>query len=271
MSNKRFSVSLIVTTYNWVEALGAVLRSVARQSVLPDEVIVADDGSTVSTKELIEKMSVDFPVPLHHCWQEDNGFRVSAIRNKAMAKAGSDYIVMADGDMVMHRHFIRDHVRSAVAGHFVQGRRTLLSKELTQHILSGKDAPITCFSKGITNRLNACSCKMLSPVVSAMFSKQKYMSIRACNMACWRTDVVAVNGFNEDFEGWGREDSEFAVRLLNSGIRRRDLRLGGVAYHLHHHEASKKMLEKNDLLLHDSITQNLKYCSLGINQYLEEK
>jgi GT2 family glycosyltransferase len=268
MQSKRFAVSLIVTTYNRVDALDAVLRSIVRQSVLPDEVIVADDGSTSSTKELIEKMSVGFPVPLYHCWQEDTGFRVSAIRNKAIAKAVSDYIVMADGDMVMHRHFIRDHIRSATLGQFVQGRRTLLSKELTQQMLSGNDVPITCLSKGITNRFNACSCKTLSPVVSAMFSKQKYMSIRACNMACWRSDIVAVNGFNEAFEGWGREDSEFAVRLLNYGIRRKDLRLGGVAYHLYHHEAPRTMLEQNDLLLHNTITQNLKYCSLGIDQYL---
>lgn len=268
MQNKQFTVSLIVTTYNRVDALDAVLCSVLRQSVLPDEVIVADDGSTSSTGELLKEMSVIFPVPLHHCWQEDTGFRVSAIRNKAIAKAVSDYIVMADGDMLLHKHFIRDHVRNAATGQFVQGRRTLLSKELTQRILLGKDVSITCLSKGITNRFNACSCKMLSPVVSAMFSKQKYMSIRACNMACWKADIVAVNGFNEDFEGWGREDSEFAVRLLNYGIRRKDLRLGGVAYHLYHHEAPKTMLEKNDMSLHNTITQKLKRCSLGIDQYL---
>jgi predicted glycosyltransferase involved in capsule biosynthesis len=88
-------------------------------------------------------------------------------------------------------------------------------------------------------------------------------------MAFWRSDVVAVNGFNEAFESWGREDSEFVVRLLNSGIRRKDLRLGGVAYHLYHDEASRTMLKQNDLLLHNTVTQNLKYCSLGIDQYLQ--
>jgi len=270
MKQNKFTVSLIVTTYNWVEALDAVLRSIASQSTLPDEVIIADDGSTSSTKALIERVVIGFPVPLHHCWQEDLGFRVSAIRNKAIAKATSDYIVMADGDMLMQQHFIRDHICNAASGQFVQGRRTLLSKELTEHVLAGNDKQITCLSKGITNRFNACRCKILSPVVSAMFSKQKYMSIRACNMACWRSDIVAVNGFNETFEGWGREDSEFAVRLLNNGIRRKDLRLGGVAYHLYHHEAPKTMLKQNDLLLHDSITQNLKRCLLGIDQYLQE-
>jgi len=269
MKNNLFTVSLIVTTYNRVDALNVVLNSILRQSVFPDEVIVADDGSTDSTKELVEKMSIGFPVPLHHCWHEDKGFRLSAIRNKAMAKATSDYIIMVDGDIMLHRHFIRDHIRIAASGYFIPGRRTLLLKELTQHVLSGEKTRITCLSKGIQNRVNACCCKFLSPLVSFLFSKQQYIgSIRGCNMAFWRSDVVAVNGFNEAFEGWGREDSEFVARLFNNGIRRKDLRLGGVAYHLYHNEASKTMLEKNDLLLHDTVTQKLKRCSEGIDQYL---
>jgi len=268
MKNNRLSVSLVITTYNRVDALTAVLNSILKQSVFPDEVIIADDGSTVSTQELIEKLSADFPVPLLHCWQEDTGFRVSAIRNKAMSKATSDYIVMIDGDIVLHKHFIRDHMRIASRGKFIQGRRVLLSEEFTNQILSEQDMHITAWSKGVKNRLNAVSSRALSPMFSTIFSKQKSTSIRGCNMAFWKSDVIAVNGFNEEFEGWGREDSEFVVRLFNSGIRRKDLRFGGVGYHLHHPENSKKMLEQNELLLEKTISQQLKYCSLGIDQYL---
>ena len=269
MYNNQLTVSLVVTTYNRADALDVVLRSIARQSVFPNEVIVADDGSTSATKELVEKTSVGFPVPLHHCWHEDKGFRLSAIRNKAMAQATSDYIVMVDGDIALHRHFIRDHIRIAASGQFIQGRRTLVLEKLTNDLLSGKKTRVTCWSKGIQNRLNACCCKILSPVVSSIFSKQQYIgSIRGCNMAFWKSDIIAVNGFNEAFEGWGREDSEFVARLFNNGIRRKDLRLGGVAYHLYHHEASKTMLEHNDLLLRETVAQNLKRCALGIDQYL---
>ncbi len=87
-------------------------------------------------------------------------------------------------------------------------------------------------------------------------------------MAFWKSDVIAVNGFNEAFEGWGREDSEFVVRLFNNGIRRKDLRLGGIAYHLYHRENTKKMLEQNEQILQDTINRQLKRCSLGIDQYL---
>ncbi len=268
MQKNKLTVSLVVTTYNRVDALSAVLHSILKQSTFPAEIIVADDGSTTSTKDLIEEMKVLFPVPVYHCWHEDKGFRLSTIRNKAIAVATSEYIVMIDGDVLLHRHFIRDHIRMAASGQFIQGRRALLSEELTNRFLSGQTKRITCWSKGVTNKLNACECNLLSPLISALFSKQKYTSIRGCNMAFWKSDVIAVNGFNEAFEGWGREDSEFVVRLFNNGIRRKDLRLGGIAYHLYHRENTKKMLEQNEQILQDTINRQLKRCSLGIDQYL---
>ncbi|MDF5068606.1 glycosyltransferase, partial [Vibrio parahaemolyticus] len=60
--------TLIITTYNWKEALKAVLESVKRQTVLPDEVIVADDGSREDTKATVDQMREGFPVPLIHSW-----------------------------------------------------------------------------------------------------------------------------------------------------------------------------------------------------------
>lgn len=88
-------------------------------------------------------------------------------------------------------------------------------------------------------------------------------------MAFWRADVIKVNGFNEAFVGWGREDSEFVVRLLNNNIQRRDLRLGGIAYHLYHAENAKKNLSQNDEILNEAVENKVKVCELGINQYLK--
>jgi len=265
MKNKSLSVSIIVTTYNRPDALKIVLQSLVRQSIQPSEVIIADDGSTIETKKMIEQMKSLFAIPIEHCWQEDAGFRLSAIRNKAIAMSKSDYIIMIDGDMLLHRHFVRDHIRTAQKGQFVQGRRVLLSETLTLQVLLQQKICLTPFSKGIKNRLNACCCHLLSPIASLLLSEQKHTSVRGCNMAFWKTDIIAVNGFNEAFTGWGREDSEFVVRMFNNKIKRKDLRLGGVAYHLFHPENNKKMLECNEQLLEQTIKQQSKFCASGIN------
>ena len=102
--------SLVTPTYNWPEALELLLKSVLNQSVLPDEVIIADDGSKPDTKLLIDQYKKDFPIPLIHIWHEDKGNRKPRIMNKAIAKANYEYIIEIDGDIIMNRYFIQDHL-----------------------------------------------------------------------------------------------------------------------------------------------------------------
>ena len=90
------STSLIITTYNRKDALELVLMSALRQSVLPDEIIVADDGSKEDTQQLVQKLASESKTPIIHCWQEDHGFRLAAIRNRAIAQARFDYVIMVD-------------------------------------------------------------------------------------------------------------------------------------------------------------------------------
>jgi glycosyltransferase involved in cell wall biosynthesis len=265
-ANCSMTTSLIISTYNWPQALEVVLKSVARQHELPTEVIIADDGSREETRALIERFQQDFPVPLRHCWHEDTGFRLAAIRNKAMALATGEYILSIDGDMVLHPDFVKSHKRMARHKTFIQGKRVLLQPEITQQILQTKQWHITPLSKGIINRFNAVSSGVLARLASK--KRPDIKAIRGCNMAFWRSDVLKVNGFNEDITGWGREDSEFAIRLLNAGVERRNLPFGGVGYHLYHPENARTSLAENDKILADAIAQKATWCENGISQYL---
>lgn len=264
--NQRLGISLIITTYNWKEALAAVLKSAFAQSELPKEIIVADDGSREDTRELVKEMAKVSPVPLLHSWQEDRGFRASESRNKAMALATGEYIVIIDGDMVLHPDFIKSHKAAVRRGQFLQGKRVLLNPSATKATIAGAQKSYNFFSGGIKNRFNAIN----SPFLSGLFSKKTngLKGVRSCNMGFWREDMVRVNGFNEDFVGWGREDSEFVVRLQNSGIQRKNLKFGGVAYHLHHHENARTSLPANDQILEQAIAQHSTFCQNGIAKHL---
>ena len=240
--------SLIVTTYNWKEALELVIISALAQSELPQEIIIADDGSRDDTKELIESLAVASKIPIIHSWQEDDDFRAAQSRNKAIAKASGEYIILIDGDMILHRDFIKDHKEFAQTGSFVQGSRVLLGKKRTAKLLDSKELTISYFDEDIKNRKN----NIRSNFLSTLFSRQssKLSGIKTCNMAFYKTDCMQINGFNDDFVGWGREDSEFVVRLMNSGIKRRNLKFKAVAYHIWHNENSRKSLDANDQMDH---------------------
>ena len=102
--------SLITPTYNWPEALELLLLSIMNQTVLPNEVLVADDGSKEDTQQLIERFQKIFPVPLIHVWHEDIKNRKPRAMNQAIARAKYDYIVEIDGDIIMNKHFVEDHL-----------------------------------------------------------------------------------------------------------------------------------------------------------------
>jgi glycosyltransferase involved in cell wall biosynthesis len=263
-ANKVLKTSLIITTYNRKDALELVLLSVLKQSILPDEVLIADDGSREDTREMIDRYRAIFPVPLIHCWQEDNGFRVSAIRNKAIAESKYEYIIMIDGDIVLHPSFIDDHKRHAWKGRYLQGSRVLLYKDKTEQVLKNKSMKVWFVSTGIGNNLNTIKSKILSEIFS--YYRGGHTNVRAANLSCWREDILEVNGFNEDFIGWGREDSELAVRMDNLGIKRRHVKFAAFGYHLYHPESSRKQLSANDQILLDTIQKKLKRCENGISK-----
>ncbi|QUJ67290.1 glycosyltransferase family 2 protein [Photobacterium sp. GJ3] len=259
--------SLIITTYNWKEALSVVLDSIRQQSVLPGEVIIADDGSREDTQALIAAAASDFPVPLIHSWQPDDGFRAAESRNRAMAKAQFEYLIIIDGDMVLPQHFVAAHLRHAKPGQFIQGGRVLLNEACSQKVIASKKLPYW-FASGLKNRHNTLQCPKLSRAFSRISNTDK--STRSCNMSFWRADILRINGFNNDFVGWGREDSEFVHRLLNLGLNRLYLKFSGAGYHLYHAENTRASLAKNDEILENTVRQKLTRCDNGIDKFMDE-
>lgn len=258
-------VSIVLTTYNRPDALLLVLHSIDSQTRLPCEVIIADDGSSDETKRAILEYQKKSKLSIIHSWQEDNGFRASESRNRAISKAKGDYLILIDGDMILHPRFVQDHINNSEAGHFVQGTRTLLSKATTKKTLKEKNINFSFFSKGIKNRKNALYSNFLSNLFS---NKNNYLrGIKTCNMAFFRQDCYDINGFNNDFVGWGREDTEFAVRLINNGINRKNIRFNAIQFHLWHRENIRDSLKQNDLILKFAIENKSIWCNHGIDKY----
>ncbi len=259
--------SLVISTYQWPEALRAVLGSVAAQTTPPGEVLVADDGSGAETRRVIESFQRGFPFHLVHVWQPDEGFRAGQIRNKAVAAASGEYVVQIDGDVVLHPEFIRDHLAAARPGRFVGGSRVVLGPEATRRLLDGSPRPGP-FSRDVRNRLNALRSPALGRRLAALLSPRSLRSVRGCNMSYWRSDFLTVNGYDEEYVGWGREDTDLVVRFHLHGLARTWFKLRGVAYHLHHGDNSRVRLPANDELLRRAMSNASARCERGVHQYL---
>ncbi|MBC8052879.1 MAG: glycosyltransferase family 2 protein [Sphingobacteriaceae bacterium] len=256
--------SLLISTYNWPEALELVMESILLQKILPDEVVIADDGSRQETASLIEKYKAIFPIPLKHVWHTDDGFRKTIIMNKAIHSASGNYIIQIDGDILLHPEFVNDHIKEATYGYFIKGSRGKLSEELTQELIKSKQAKISLLSKGVGSRINSTRLPVLSPLFYG--DPVKTNDLRGCNFAFWKSDFIAVNGYNNDLTGWGHEDIELAARLVNYGIKRKQLKMTAICFHLFHKLNSRDQENSNYKAYLDAINFKTKTCNNG---YLE--
>jgi len=257
-------ITLIVSTFNRPDALDLVLKSIENQTYLPDEVIIADDGSDNSTKSLISSYIKKSHLNIIHSWQEDEGFRLSESRNRAISLSSGEYLIIIDGDMILDKNFVFDHLNNAKEGQFIQGGRVLLTENKTRHILSEKRIKFSFYESGLKNKKNFIRSKFLSNIFSS--KSRNIRSIRGCNMSFYRKDCIFVNGFNNNIKGWGREDSDFAQRLINSGLYKLQLKFSAVQMHLWHPNAETLLLNKNDDTLKKTISKKLIRCESGIKE-----
>jgi glycosyltransferase involved in cell wall biosynthesis len=239
------SISVVITTYNRPDALAAVVEACFMQDDKNFEIIIADDGSTANTREVIDALAARSPVPLKHVWQPDQGFRAAMARNRGTLAATGNYIIFLDGDCVPQRDFISRHRALARPGFLVSGSRILLSPRLTERALAEKiDLPAMGLVDKLRYRLRGDMNKVLQmlfrlPDAGRERTSFSWRRIKSCNLAVWRSDLEKVNGFDESFVGWGHEDSDLVVRLFHAGVLRKDGAFATEVLHLWHREAKR--------------------------------
>lgn len=249
-----FSVGVVISTYNNPEWLEKTLWGYTRQTLVPDEVIIADDGSDDRTGSLID--SFRGLLNIKHVWHEDNGFRKSEILNKAIVAATADYLIFTDQDCVPREDFVETHALTACPRHFVSGGYMKLPMELSkkidkEDITSGRAFSLTWLlsnglhlnwkcSKLISNKMTAWAINHITPAKA---------SWNGCNASGWRKDMLAINGFNEEMR-YGGQDREFGERLINMGVRPIQKRYSAIVLHLDHKRPYRtaESIEKNNAI-----------------------
>lgn len=265
--------SVIVTTYNRPEALASVLLALAAQDNHDFEVLVADDGSGLETVQLVQRMASEFPVPLIHVWQEDLGFRAGAARNRACAQAAGEYLIFIDGDCIPLPDFVTRHKLLAEPGWFVAGNRILLSESftsqtLTQRMALHRHSKLQWLQDRWLGRINRwLPLLQLADAGWRKKSPKRWQGARTCNLAVWKKDFTAVNGFDEAYAGWGHEDADLAVRLIRMGTQRKDGRFATAVLHLWHRESDRSQLEENVQRLQQILKSERIQAQQGLSQY----
>lgn len=269
------AIAVILTTYNRPDALAAVLEGYAAQTDPRFQVIVADDGSTLETQQLVETYRARSPFPLTHVWHEDRGFRAAAIRNRALAATDAPYVIFSDGDCIPLPSFVARHRALAERGWFVAGNRVLLSETLTTIVLR-ETLPVHTWSFGPwlqawrRGEINRIAPLVPLPTTGAWRkgAPRRWQGVKTCNLGAWRDDLLRVNGLDASYTGWGLEDSDLVVRLIRSGVRRKSARFAAPVLHLWHPQNQRDALHANQGRLEEVLRTNRVVATMGVSRYL---
>ena len=266
------SLAVVISTYNAPDFLQLVLEGYRRQSDRNFSIYIADDGSGKETAELIERCQKDFPVPIHHLWQPDDGFRKARIHNRVISQIKEPQTLLTDGDCIPLPEMVATHRKLAQPDALISGRRILLSKNLTARLCSqgqfdSDRSPFWWLIERLRGGVNRLLPLLLPPRLSA--ESEELAGIRGCHLACPTETLVRVNGFDESFEGWGREDSDLTARLLHAGLKRRNLSAPPVL-HLWHEEFSRQRLDENDSILQACLDARRIEAIKGLKQLNEQ-
>jgi len=262
------ALAVVISTYNQPDFLRLTLEGYRRQTDRNFCIYIADDGSTAQTKRVIASVQADFPVPVHHLWQADNGFRKARIHNRVISQIRETHTLLTDGDCIPLPGLVAAHRRFAGDNYFISGSRVLLSQRYSESLCRSPyfdtaRSGAWWWKQRLCGNINRI-LPLLLPTALAEPSLQ-LAGIRGCHLSCPTAALMRINGFDEQFEGWGREDSDLTARLLHAGFKRRNLR-GQAVLHLWHQESSRQQLADNDAMLQACLNERRIEAVCGLKQ-----
>jgi glycosyltransferase involved in cell wall biosynthesis len=272
-------ITTIVPTYNRPKALKLCLLSLARQSMPPSEVLIADDGSGNETRDLIREVQKQLHdvFPVSHVWQEDVGFRKPRILNEAVRRATGDYLVFIDGDCMAHRHYIRAHVERSDPAAILSGKRVDIGRQLTERLLEEERVLNSPELRLLLDSLKGASRKVeeafqiKNPLLRRLMHRDRITDdgVWGCNFSLYKDLFMAINGCDEDFLDGSLEDNDLGIRVLNQGKQLRSMRGLAIIFHLWHRSSWSFESEKyqyNLGIIKKRIEMKETFCRNGIRK-----
>jgi len=263
------SAAVIIPTYNDPRGLELCLEGLMRQTVMPIEIAIADDGSGKETRALIAAWNDRLPCPLHHAWHADKGNRKAKICNKAVLLTSSPEILFIDGDSIPHSHWVADHLRAATKGEVRCGRRVKLGPDLTARVdadmvsqgrLQFLFGPVTRSAmRGDTGRF---LLGLRLPSLLAGLIHRRPCKLMGVNFSVSRVAFEAVNGYDAEWNH-RRQDKDLDLRLGRGRFRFIPLLNQAVVYHLYHGDTPVSGLVEARVLAEEE--SNRVRCRVGLD------
>jgi glycosyltransferase involved in cell wall biosynthesis len=257
-------MNVIILTSNRVRKLELCLRQYALQTYKEFSVVVADDGSTDGTIHMLEKLKSDFPFPVKHVRQRKKGFRRPRIINEAVKASSDEYIFFTDCDCMPSENLLEIHAQKREHGTFLLGGAVRMSKDRSEKYLrTVRNNPSQ--TPHLLDRDLQKLRKQIAKAQSRLLKPElRGPRIFGANFSLYRDDFLAVNGYDENFVGWGNADGDLRERLKSIGVKPVTIYEEAIVFHLFHLMDTTVGLRQNKEYAHR--TDVAAWCPNGIDK-----
>lgn len=246
-------ISVIVPVYNRLEHLRALFLCLLRQKKQADELIITDDGSSQKVLDFIGDLIPRAKFKVKHIYQEDKGFRKTRALNNAVRNSSGDLLIFCDQDLIFGEEYVETIASNIKENIFLMGRAHTLKKEEKDFALENIEK-INSYEEIVKNLPDS-----YIPTIKKMLNEDKRrrllktfklakrgIKLVGMSYALMKNAYVKVNGYDENYIGWGQEDDDFGNRLTVAGINGKELVTKNIQLHLWHYSDPTKVHSSNE-------------------------
>ena len=269
------AATLVISFYKNIRMLELVLASLEIQTFKNFNLIICDDGSPENTVTLLHQKLESLSISSLHLWHEDNGFRKNRILNWAIHYCQTPLMIFIDQDCILHSEFIKEHVENRIEKTVLCGRRINLTSFVSR-FLNPEKIKTQFLEKNIWWLLslglfmkdnNGIKGLYFKNIYLRKWANKKYRSIVGCNFSIFKSDLIAVNGFDTRYEGAGfGEDSDLDFRLTLNQVKMLPACNTAVQYHIYHRLLTRS--NENEDLFNKVVQQKKIETAYGLKQQI---
>lgn len=246
-------ISVIVPIYNRLEHLRALFICLLRQNRQIDELIITDDGSSQQILDYIADLIPKASFKIKYIYQEDKGFRKTRALNNGVINSEGELLVFCDQDLIFGEEYIEYMEKNIKKGCFLLCRPISVNEEEKDIILKKielsnkyeellKDLPKN-YLESVNKTLKTDRKRRILNILKL---SKRGIKLVGMSYAVMKSDYLKVNGYDENYNGWGEEDDDFGNRLYVAGVKGKELKTPNMQIHLWHYSDPTKKHSMNE-------------------------
>jgi glycosyltransferase involved in cell wall biosynthesis len=241
-----------------VKTISRLIESALNQTVAPDEIVIATNIKNQETVELLKSYSKTSFIPIHLSGHEDEINHIEPC-NFTIGIAACEYLIFIDGNGVLHKNFVHDHLKFAKKGYYISGANVLIDSDMGDKALERSLKSNHNFFWNKIGSLVKNSILGLNPLKPVSIEQKGVFA----NISFYKDELSNINDTLSGVFDFEKMKADLLKKMKYSKLSKRKLHFSGIHYQL------SNLVEKSNIFKTKKVLvclDRLKHPNCGLGQ-----